>query len=80
MHQDSGKSAKTTISGINETEIGPPPEYGGSQNSLNPEEMLVAFVNSFSILVFYNFAKKYEFKVASYNSDSNGKVEKTKNG
>jgi hypothetical protein len=26
VHQDSGKSAKTTMSGINETEIGPPPE------------------------------------------------------
>jgi len=32
------------------------------------------------MLVFFHFAKKYEFEVASYHSDANGKVEKTKNG
>jgi organic hydroperoxide reductase OsmC/OhrA len=42
--------------------------------------MLVAFVNSCIILVFCNFAKKYEVEIASYNSDANGKGEKTKNG
>lgn len=80
LYQNSGKSAKTTMSGISETEIGPPPEYGGSPNSLNPEEMLVASVNSCIMLVFYHFANKYEVEVASYHSDANGKVEKTKNG
>ena len=80
VYQNTGKSAKTTMSGISETEIGPPPEYGGSPNSLNPEEMLVASVNSCIMLVFFHFAKKYEVKVASYHSDANGQVEKTKNG
>jgi organic hydroperoxide reductase OsmC/OhrA len=80
LYQNSSKSARTTMSGISETEIGPPPEYGGSPNSLNPEEMLVASVNSCIMLVFYHFAKKYEIEVASYHSDANGKVEKTKNG
>ena len=80
VYQNTGKSAKTTMSGISETEIGPPPEYGGSPNSLNPEEMFVASVNSCIMLVFYHFAKKYEVEVASYHSDANGKVEKTKNG
>jgi uncharacterized OsmC-like protein len=32
------------------------------------------------MLVFFHFAKKYEIKVASYHSDANGQVEKTKNG
>ena len=80
VYQNSGKSAKTTMSGISEAEIGPPPEYGGSPNSLNPEEMLVASVNSCIMLVFFHFAKKYEVKVATYHSDANGQVEKTKNG
>lgn len=80
MYQNSGKSAKTTMSGISEAEIGPPPEYGGSPNSLNPEEMLVASVNSCIMLVFYHFAKKYEVDVTSYHSDANGKVEKLKTG
>ena len=80
VYQNTGKPAKTTMSGISETEIGPPAEYGGSPNSLNPEEMFVASVNSCIMLVFFHFAKKYEFEVASYHSDANGKVEKTKNG
>jgi organic hydroperoxide reductase OsmC/OhrA len=80
VYKNSGKPAKTTMSGISETEIGPPSEYGGSPNSLNPEEMLVASVNSCIMLVFFHFAKKYEVEVTSYHSDAEGKVEKTKNG
>ena len=80
VYQNSGQPAKTTMSGIGETEVGPPPEYGGSPNSLNPEEMFVASVNSCIMLVFYHFVKKYEVEVASYHSDAKGKVEKTKNG
>ena len=80
VYQTLDKPAKTTMSGISEAEIGPPPEYGGSPNSLNPEEMLVASVNSCIMLVFFHFAKKYEVDVASYRSDAEGKVEKTKNG
>jgi len=80
VYQDSGQPAKTTMSGISETEIGPPPEYGGNPNSLNPEELLVASVNSCLMLVFFHFVKKYEIEVASYHSQAEGKVEKTKNG
>jgi len=68
------------MSGISEAEIGPPPEYGGSPNSLNPEEMLVASVNSCIMLVFFHFVKKSNVEVVSYSSDAEGKVEKTKNG
>ena len=80
VYQISDKPAKTNMSGINETEIGPPQEYGGSPNSLNPEEMFVASVNSCIMLVFYHFANKYEVEIASYHSDAEGRVEKTKNG
>jgi len=80
VYQNSGQPAKTTMSGVNEVEVGPPPEYGGSPNSLNPEEMFVASVNSCIMLVFFHFAKKYEVEVSSYHSQAEGKVEKTKNG
>ena len=80
VYQNSDKPAKTTISGISEAEIGPPPEYGGSPNSLNPEEMLVASVNSCIMLVFFHLVKKFNVEVVSYYSDAEGKVEKTKNG
>ena len=80
VHQTSGKPAKTTMSGISETEVGPPAEYGGGPNSLNPEEMLVASVNSCIMLVFFHFADKLGVEIASYHSDAEGKVEKTRNG
>ena len=80
VYQKSDKPAKTNMSGISEAEIGPPPVYGGSPNSLNPEEMLVASVNSCIMLVFFHFAKKYEVEIASYHSEAKDKVEKTKNG
>ena len=80
VYQNSGKPAKTTMSGISEAEIGPPPEYGGNPNSLNPEDLFVAAINSCIMLVFFHFAKKYEVDVASYYSDAQGKVEKTKDG
>ncbi len=80
VYQNLGEPTKTSMSGISEAEIGPPPEYGGSPNSLNPEEMLVASVNSCIMLVFFHFVKKFNVEVVSYYSDAEGKVEKTKNG
>ena len=80
IHKNSDRLARTSMSGISELEVGPPQEYGGNPNTLNPEEMLVASVNSCIMLVFYHFANKYEVEITSYNSDAEGKVEKTKNG
>ena len=80
LHKNSDQLARTSMSGISELEVGPPQEYGGDPNTLNPEEMLVASVNSCIMLVFYHFANKYEVEITSYNSDAEGKVEKTKNG
>jgi len=80
VYKSGGQTAKTSMSRISEAEIGPPPEYGGSPNSLNPEEMLVASVNSCIMLVFFHFVKKSNVEVVSYSSDAEGKVEKTKNG
>ena len=74
------KPAKTTMSGIREAEVGPPPVYGGSELALNPEEMFVAAINSCIMLVFYHFAEKLKVGILSYSSKAQGKVEKTKNG
>lgn len=80
VSRENDKPAKTQMSGISETEIGPPPVYGGDPNALNPEEMFVASINSCIMLVFYHFVKKYNVDVLSYYSEADGKVEKTKNG
>lgn len=80
VYQQQAAPAKTTMSGISETEIGPPPEYGGSHRTLNPEEMFVAAINSCIMLVFNHFAEKFEIDILSYSSEAQGKVEKTRNG
>jgi len=80
VSKQEGKSAKTAMSGISETEVGPPAAYGGEPQALNPEEMFVASINSCIMLVFYHFVKKYKVDIRSYSSQAQGKVEKTKNG
>lgn len=60
------------MSGISETEVGSPPEYGGNSITLNPEEMFVASVNSCIVLVFYHFKKKFKVEFTSYHSEAEG--------
>lgn len=68
------------MSGMSETQVGPPAQYGGSSDWLNPEELLVAAVNSCLMIVFFHFAQKSQVDLLSYTSEAEGKVEKTKNG
>lgn len=75
-----GSPAVTTMSGAKETEIGPPLEYGGSTETLNPEELFVASINSCLMLVFYHFAEKSGVAIESYEANAEGTVEKTRNG
>lgn len=75
-----GRAATTTMSGADEVAIGPPVEYGGRADTLNPEELFVASINSCLMLVFYHFAEKSAIEVQSYEADAEGTVEKTKNG
>lgn len=73
-------AATTTMSGMKEGEIGPPAEYGGRPDTLNPEELFVASINSCLMLVFYHFAEKSAVEVQSYEADAQGTVEKTRDG
>jgi organic hydroperoxide reductase OsmC/OhrA len=75
-----GSSAVTTMSGVRQAEIGPPVEYGGSAETLNPEELFVASINSCLMLVFYHFAEKSGVAIESYEAEAEGTVEKTRNG
>ena len=68
------------MNGAKEAEIGPPVEYGGSAETLNPEELFVASINSCLMLVFYHFAEKSGLAIESYEASAEGTVEKTKNG
>lgn len=75
-----GSPAVTTMSGIREGEIGPPVEYGGHAETLNPEELFVASINSCLMLVFYHFAEKSGTAIEFYEADAEGTVEKTRDG
>ena len=68
------------MSGAKEAEIGPPLEYGGSADTLNPEELFVASINSCLMLVFYHFAEKSHVAIESYEASAEGTVEKTRDG
>jgi organic hydroperoxide reductase OsmC/OhrA len=75
-----GSPAVTTMSGAKDTEIGPPVEYGGSADTLNPEELFVASINSCLMLVFYHFADRSGVAIESYEASAEGTVEKTRDG
>lgn len=75
------QTATTQMAGTDEnTPVGAPETYGGSPDTLNPEEMFVASINSCIMLVFYHFANQRKVQIASYQSEARGKVEKTKRG
>lgn len=75
-----GAAAVTTMSGAKDAEIGAPVEYGGRADTLNPEELFVASINSCLMLVFYHFAERSGLGIESYEADAEGTVTKTKNG
>jgi organic hydroperoxide reductase OsmC/OhrA len=70
----------THMSGTGDIQVGPPPAYGGSTDTLNPEELFVASINSCLMLVFYHFANQRKVTIILYDSQATGKVEKTSNG
>ena len=80
VYQESGKSAKTIFSGPGELEIGPAPEFNGRPETLNPEEMFVAAINSCIMTTFFYFVRKSNIDILSYHSNAEGQVEKQADG
>jgi len=75
-----GHAAVTSMSGAEEAKIGPPLEYGGSADTLNPEELFVAAINSCLMLVFQHIAASSGVMIESYEASAEGIVEKTRDG
>ncbi|MFC1761950.1 OsmC family protein [Planctomycetota bacterium] len=73
-------TATTRMSGTDVLPVGPPLSYGGTTDTLNPEELFVASINSCLMLVFDHFAQQRKVEVSRYSSHASGKVEKTPNG
>jgi len=73
-------AAKTVFSGPGELEVGPAPEFEGSPETLNPEEMFVAAINNCLMTTFFYFVRKLNVEISSYYSEAQGQVEKQKDG
>jgi len=72
--------AKTIFSGPGELGVGPAPEFEGSPETLNPEEMFVAAINNCLMTTFFYFVRKSNVEVLSYYSEAQGQLEKQKDG
>jgi len=80
VFKEGNESAKTVFSGPGELEVGPAPEFNGSPETLNPEEMFVAAVNNCLMTTFFYFVRKLNIEILSYHSDAEGRVEKGQDG
>jgi len=80
VSKEGDESANTVFSGPGELEIGPAPEFSGSPETLNPEEMFVAAINSCLMTTFFYFVGKLNVDILSYYSDAEGRVEKQTDG
>jgi organic hydroperoxide reductase OsmC/OhrA len=80
VFKEGDESAKTIFSGPGKLEVGPAPEFNGNPETLNPEEMFVAAVNSCLMTTFFYFVRKSNFEILSYYSDAEGCVEKQADG
>jgi len=80
VFKEGDESAKTVFSGPGELGIGPAPEFNGKPETLNPEEMFVAAINSCIMTTFFYFVRKSNVEILSYHSDAQGWVEKQTDG
>ena len=80
VFKEGKESAKTVFSGPGELEAGSAPEFEGSPETLNPEEMFVAAINNCLMKTFFYFLRKSNVEILSYYSDSEGRVEKQADG
>jgi organic hydroperoxide reductase OsmC/OhrA len=80
VFKEKDEPAKTVFSGPGELKVGPAPEFNGSPETLNPEELFVAAVNNCLMTTFFYFVRKLNIEILSYCSDAEGQVEKQADG
>jgi len=80
VFKEGDESAKTIFSGPGGLEVGSAPEFEGSPETLNPEEMFVAAINNCLMTTFFYFVRKLNVEILSYYSEAQGRVEKQTDG
>ncbi len=80
VRKEMNGSATVLFSGPGELAIGPAPEFGGGPESLNPEELFVAAINSCLLMTLSYFLQRSKIEIAAYQADANGQVRKDGDG
>jgi organic hydroperoxide reductase OsmC/OhrA len=80
VFKEGDEPAKTVFSGPGQLKVGPAPEFEGSPEMLNPEEMFVAAINSCLMTTIFYFVRKSNIEILSYHSHAEGQVEKQADG
>ena len=75
-----GKQGVIHAAGKPAVNIATPPEFGGPDGVLSPEELLVASVESCLMTTFLYFVELLRIGLLSYESNATGVMEKTPNG
>lgn len=66
--------------GVGEQPIGPPADFGGRADVLNPETLFVGAVNACLMMTFHFFADRRKIGIVEYESSAEGAVEKSESG
>jgi organic hydroperoxide reductase OsmC/OhrA len=80
VHKGADAEAEAIFGGPGELAIGPAPEFGGRPDTLNPEELFVAAINSCLMVTFFYFLHKGGIELQVYEADAEGKVQKGSDG
>jgi organic hydroperoxide reductase OsmC/OhrA len=80
VSQNADEPAKIAFSGPARMQIGPAAEFGGSGQTLNPEELFVAAVNSCLMTTFFYFTGKFDIRLSTYHSKAQGHLDKQSDG
>ena len=80
VSQNQNEPSKVTFRGPGQMEIGAAAEFGGNGQSLNPEELFVAAINSCLMNTFFYFTQKFKIEILSYHSQASGQLEKQSDG
>jgi organic hydroperoxide reductase OsmC/OhrA len=80
VQKEMDADAVVIFGGPGELAVGPAPEFGGGPESLNPEELFVAAINSCLMVTLFYFLRKSDIKLLSYKADAEGQVQKGPDG
>lgn len=80
IRQAKDEVAVVVFDGMGTFAFGPPPEFGGRREALNPEQLFVAAVNGCLLTTLSYFLQRSRIELRSYQAEAQGQVEKGSDG